>query len=179
MIYLYISFIIVAGYLDTAHGGSYHKHLPNWYPYSLKIPANTATASIYCYLIGWSWESAIFLVWFVAFKQFMGTGDIFGKMLMGHSGYEYNEDNWERGQITDNAWWSAALMGLYITAPCIPLAIYTQDLSWAAISIAYALATPAAGIMARNYADRNWSYIEKIRGWLAMGLFILTTGYIT
>lgn len=165
-------FIPLAGLCDAARGGRFHNKLPSWYPLSLKIPANIVIASMYCTLIGWSWFSLILIAWFPLANQIFGTGNIFGKMLMGHSGY-INGDDWERGMVTDNAWWSACLMGFYLTLPCIPVAVYLEDITWSIPSLAYMIATPLSGLVARKWFYQHWTYLEASRGTIAMYLSML------
>jgi hypothetical protein len=173
MIEIYL-FAILAGVCSISAGGAFHKYIEDWSPISLKIPSQLTLALMLCHLTGWNAWTLTLCLWMPFARQVWGTGDPFGKMIRGHAAYKDKSDNLEKWQITDNAWWSVAMLGNWYVLPAWAYGIWL-DSSWLVLPIIFAFTFPFAGLLGRKFGgNKQWMSIEFSYWFLTMLFFGLS-----
>lgn len=174
-----IVLICLAGYFDFSRGGHgqwtrkiipfvSHKHI---FLFLL--------ASLYVYVIGFTYWSILFVVWFTIAGVAFGTGDPIGKIVGGHSVHG-NDNNklgrWEKWQYiikTDNGFTNHAILGALWTLPAIPLGLFV-NIGWLYVFGAHLISFYAMGFVVRLMkTDVRWQHLEKLRSACAMLITIL------
>lgn len=173
------SFAILAGICSIAAGGAFHQMLPSWWPkffgrtISLKIPSQVTLALMLCHLTGWNPWTLTLCIWMPIARQVWGTGNPFARMVLGHDKFTDDDTPMEKWQITDNAWWSVAILGNWYVLPAWVYS-YFLDPIWFALPIIFSFTFPFAGILGRKKGgNKKWMSIEFSYWFLAMMYFAL------
>lgn len=175
--------VALSSYSDWARGGGgkwtrrvipfvSHKHI--W----LFILAN-----LYCNVIGYTWFSIIFIVWFTIGGVAFGTGDPVGKIVIGHSNHG-NDNNkagkWEKWQYifkTDNAYTNHAILGGLWSLGATPLVFI--DIAWLFVFISHVIGFYISGFVVQIFPkNKQWQALEITRSGLTMLLTIIMVGVI-
>jgi hypothetical protein len=179
-----IILIFLAGYFDFSRGGHgqwtrkiipfvSHKHI-----FLLLL------ASLYVYVIGFTYWSLIFVIWFTLAGVMFGTGDPIGKIVGGHS--EHGNDNnkagkWEKWQYivkTDNAFTNHAILGALWALPTLFLGFFL-DINWLGVFIGHVVGFYFMGFAVRGLEkDVRWQHLEKLRSACAMLITITWTNFV-
>lgn len=174
-----IFFTVLAGICSIAAGGAFHDKLPGWFPISLKIPSQITLALLCNHILDGNWWTLTLVLWMPFARQVFGTGNPLGKIIIGHTAHREGlalrgmteEDDLEKWQITNNAWWSVSMLGVWYVLPCIAYGIWLDPL-WFLIPIIIAVAFPMAGILSRKFkTDNQWMFIEF--GYWSITMFFL------
>ena len=176
-----IILVILAGFCDWSRGGKgqwarvafvSHKHI---FLFLL--------ASLYVYVIGFTYWAIIFVVWMTFFGTALGTGDPVGKIVSESHSEHGNDDNklgrWEKWQYifkTDNGFTNHAILGAGWTLPAI--ALTAVNFNWFYVFVAHVVSFYVMAFIVRLLPQtERWSRLEMARSAGAMAITLAGVNY--